>query len=410
MKYLILHGEGFADVPSPALGGKTPLQAAVTPNLDRLASAGEMGLATLPPDSPVATSDLTALSLLGYDPRKAYPGPAPFEAIGLGIAVGEQDVVYRCNMVTFRAGAGKGARPEIKKLGPTIVLEAASAEGLEDEEARELIEAINEQLGSETIQFYPGVGSRHFMVWVGGKARATCVDPNDLVGKSVSDHLPSGDGSDILRKLMDAALVILSTHPVNDQRAEAGLKPANGVWLWGQGRAPHLEPLTETRHLTGVVVSGSEGHRGVAVCAGLEAADIDSSAPGEVDLRRHGEAALRELTKKDLVYLHVGMPPEIIEADDAKAKVRRLEEFDTHVVGPLLSGAARLGRHRILVLCDGCAGGAHAPARLTWPYALYEGPVSGPGPGRHFCEAEAEAGQVGARDATKLIAHLIPRS
>ncbi|MBM4124655.1 MAG: phosphoglycerate mutase, partial [Nitrospira sp.] len=276
MKYIILHGEGMADAPRPDLGGKTPLQAAATPNMDGLARNGELGMVTMGHAEGLGHgSEVLQLSALGYDARKFYPGPAPLEAVSLGVVVEEHDVVYRCTMVTLRAAAqpGKGQQAETKKLGPQVVLEDETAGGIETEEARELIEAVNEQLGSETIQFYPGPGHRHLMVWVGGKAKAVCTDPHELRGKPIGDCLPSGDGADILRKLMDASLIILRDHPVNDQRREAGLKPANCLWLWGPGRAPKLPKLTEQYQVSGAVIATSDLHRGVGLCAGLEAVD-----------------------------------------------------------------------------------------------------------------------------------------
>jgi 2,3-bisphosphoglycerate-independent phosphoglycerate mutase len=147
-------------------------------------------------------------------------------------------------------------------------MEDATAGLIETEQARELLEAVNEQLGSESIQFYPGSGHRHLMVWVGGKSRAMCLDPQPLVGRSIADALPSGDGADVLRKIMDAAFFILRDHPVNEEREQEGLKPANCLWLWGQGRAAVWPPLPERYQIAGVVVSSSDVHRGVGVCAG----------------------------------------------------------------------------------------------------------------------------------------------
>jgi 2,3-bisphosphoglycerate-independent phosphoglycerate mutase len=180
MKYLILHADGMADLACPELGGKTPLQAAATPNLDQIAQRGEVGLLSLPSEAGAAGSDVTSVAVLGYDPKKYYPGPGPLEAAGLGVTVGEQDVVFRCTMVTVRGESASGSKDratDIKKLGPHVLMEDATAGLIDTEQARELLEAVNEQLGSESIQFYPGSGHRHLMVWVGGKSRATCLDP-----------------------------------------------------------------------------------------------------------------------------------------------------------------------------------------------------------------------------------------
>jgi 2,3-bisphosphoglycerate-independent phosphoglycerate mutase len=414
MKHIIVHGEGFADVPFPELEGRTPLQASDTPNMDRLASGGELGLAALPADVPAGGSDVMALALLGYDPRKVHAGPAPFEAIGQGIGVDEHDVVFRCSMVTLHAGTpGTGAKMDVKKLGPSVILNDDGATGLEDDDARELIEAINEQLGSESVQFYPGAGRRHLMVWVGGKARVSCTDPHEVVGKAIGEYLPSGDGSDILRTFMEASLFILSTHPVNDARREAGLKPVNCLWLWGQGRAPQLPALTEERQITGSIISTSDVHRGIGLCAGLEA--IEAATPTQstdTDLLSRGEAAVHELTKKDLVYVHVAMPAQV-EADAAsKEKIKIVEEFDRHIVGPILGALTKLGPHRVVLLCD-ASGSAGRRAKVPGlvPYVFYEGPASAKQPrGFNEAEAETEANKVGARDVTKLLARLLPRT
>ena len=167
MKYLILHADGMADLACPELGGSTPLQAATTPYLDQIAQRGEVGLLSLPSDAGTAGSDVTSVAVLGYDPKKYYPGPGPLEAAGLGVTVGEQDVVFRCTMVTVRGESATGSKDraaDIKKLGPHVVMEDATAGLIDTEQARELVEAVNEQLGSESIQFYPGSGHRHLMV------------------------------------------------------------------------------------------------------------------------------------------------------------------------------------------------------------------------------------------------------
>ena len=413
MKYIIIHGEGFADVPSRELGGRTPLQAAATPNMDRLASGGELGLAALSADVPVGGSDVTTLALLGYDPRKVHSGPAPFEAVGQGIAVDDQDVVFRCSMVTLRAGTpGTGTNMDVTKLGPSVVLDDDGAAGLEDDDARDLIEAINEQLGSESVQFYPGAGHRHLMVWVGGKSRATCVDPHEVVGKPIGEYLPTGDGADILRRLMEASLNILSTHPVNDARSEAGLKPINCLWLSGQGRRPQLVTLVEERHVSGTMISTSDVHRGIGLCAGLEAIDPTLvTESGATDFQSRGEVALRELSKKDMVYVHVQMPSHMAADVDSKEKVNIIEECDRTIVGPILQRLEKLGSHRVVLLCETWrAAGSRAVVNSLSPYVFYEGP----GPtkqkrGFSEPEAEIEAEKAGARDASKFMARLVPR-
>ena len=401
MKYIVLHGDGLAGGPRKELGGKSPLAAAATPNMDAVASHGEMGIAVVSADGPSVTSGMVQTAVLGYDPRKLYPGPGPLEAASLGVTVGEHDVVYRCSMVTLRGTAtGKDAYSDIKKLAAPVTVEG-EAERLEREEARDLLEAVNEQLGSETIQFYPGSGSRHLMVWVGGKLRAVCLDPREGAGRPIGECLPTGDDSDMLRRLMDASLVILRDHPVNDQRRENGLRPIHCLWLWGQGKASRWPSFVERHRVSGSIVATNDVRRGIGLCAGLDAIEpSDVAVASGSDFLSRGQAALRELGKKDFVYLHAEMPVGMARGD-AKAAVKIVEEFDKQIVGTLLDGLAKIGPYRLLLVCDG----GRVPNDGSRPpiYALCNGPLQKSKAGsRGFNETGAAAAKDGARDATKL--------
>ena len=411
MKHVILHADGMADHPRQELGGRTPLQAALIPHLDRLAQGGELGLLAAATGNVRPGSGLMGTTILGYDPKKYYQGPGPLEAASLGVAIGEHDVVYRCTMVTLRADSqfeSKGGLNEIKKLGPHVVMDDATAGLISTEEARELIEAINEQLGSETIQFYPGLGHRHLMVWVNGKSRAVCTDPQLLVGRPIADALPTGDGSDILWKLMDASFQILRDHPLNDERHEAGQKPANCLWLWGQGRAILWPSLSERFKMSGVVVSQSDVHRGLGIMAGLGA--VDSARLAGADLRTQAAVALEELKKHDFAYVHVELPDAVVYGSDVAAKVKGIEAVDRELVGPLLEGLAKLGSYRIAVFCD--AGNVHHGQAAEGPglFAYRDSAaVSSAGAGRRFIEADAQASTVPPRDTTKFVVRLFAK-
>jgi 2,3-bisphosphoglycerate-independent phosphoglycerate mutase len=287
-------------------------------------------------------------------------------------------------------------------------MDDATAGLISTEEARELIEAINEQLGSEMIQFYPGLGHRHLMVWVNGKSRAVCTDPHVLVGRPIADALPTGDGSDILWKLMDASFQILRDHPLNDERQKAGQKPANCLWLWGQGRAVLWPSLSERFKMSGVVISQSDVHRGLGIMAGLGAVDVARLA--STDLRAQAAVALDELKKKDFAYVHVELPDEVIFGQDVAAKVKGIEAVDRELVGPLLEGLAKLGSHRIVALCD--SGSVHHGQAAEGPgfFAYYDSaaPPSA-GTGRRFIEADARASSVPPRDATKFVVRLFAK-
>jgi 2,3-bisphosphoglycerate-independent phosphoglycerate mutase len=402
MKHVIVHAGGMADHPQPELGGRTPLQASATPHLDRLAQYGELGRLLIPMDGVRHGSGLIGAAILGYDPKKFYPGPGPLEAASLGVSVTEHDVVYRCTMVTLRLEGGKTG--DIKKLGPHVIMEDATAGLIETEEARELIEAINEQLGSETIQFYPGAGHRHLMVWVNGKPRAVCNDPQTILGQSIADALPTGDGSDILRKLMEAAHLVLRDHPLNEERIAAGKKPANCVWLWGEGRAVTWPSLVEKYDLAGAVVATSDIYRGVGICAGLEA--VDPERLMSADLRTKAAVALEEFAKKDFVYVHAELTDEVVHGTDIKAKVHGIEEFDRNLVGPLMEGLSKQGPYRFLAICDHAA-----DEQGPTIYAFGDGTgKSSEAVDRRFTETDAFAMNMPARDATKFVNKFFSKS
>jgi 2,3-bisphosphoglycerate-independent phosphoglycerate mutase len=407
MKYVILHAEGMSDHPRQELAGKTPLEAACTPHLDRLAQQSELGLLTVALDNGRHGSGLTGTSILGYEPKKYYQGPGPLEAASLGVTVGEDDVVYLCTMVTLKPeGASKGGVADVKKLGPHVVMDDPTAGLITSEEARELIDAVNEQLGSEIIQFFPGSGHRHLMVWVNGKPRAICVDPQTLVGRSIADSLPAGDGGEMLRKLMDASLVILREHPVNEERREAGQKPANCLWLWGEGRAITRPSLPERFGIPGVVVSSGDVHRGLGLLSGLDAVD----AFRLVDLRTHAKVALEELKKKDFAYVHIGLPDEVVYDPDVKSKVRAIEALDGEFIGPFLDGMAALGPYRLVAISD--PGSVHQSnmAQAHWPYAYHDSTIKTvTGSGRRFTEPDAKAVAAAPRDATKFVVRLFAK-
>jgi 2,3-bisphosphoglycerate-independent phosphoglycerate mutase len=398
MKYLILHAGGMADHPQKELGGRTPLEASATPHLDRLAERADLGPLVFSADRSGQGSGLSGTAVLGYDPKKFYHGPGPLEAASLGVSLTEHDVAYRCTMVTLKPEGGKGGG-EIKKLGQNVVMDDATAGLIDTQEARDLIDAINEQLGSETIQFYPGSGHRHLMVWVNGKPRAVCVDPQSVVGHSIADSLPTGDGSDILRKLMDASHLILRDHPINEERIAAGKKPANCVWLWGEGKAVIWPSLTEKYRVTGAVVSMSDVHRGVGICAGLEAVDSDRLAGG--DFSTAGKVAIEEFSNHDFVYVHAGLNDEVVHGTDIKAKVGGVEAFDRDLVGPLIEGLAKQGPYRFLVVFDhgeGMQGQAF--------YGFGEGGRKNEqAAGRRFTETDAQRAKI-ARDPTKFVTKL----
>jgi len=349
MKYIILLGDGMADWPRADLGGRTCLQAAKTPNLDQLATTGQVGMVSTVPDGYPPGSDVANLSVLGYDPRKYYTGRSPLEAASIGVSLGPDDVAFRCNLVTLKVTGGgqTGARSR------RAVMEDFSAGHISTTEARTLIEEIGGKLGTEHIRFYPGVSYRHLMVWKGGKDRIECTPPHDIQDKDIQDYLPRGEGDDIINGLMESSFDLLSNHPVNRGRLEAGKRSANSIWLWGQGRRPSMPTFKEKYGLAGAVISAVDLTKGLGVYAGFEVITVPG-ATGWIDTNYVGKAehALFALKTKDIVYLHVEAPDEAGHTGDVKNKIKAIEDFDEFIVGNVMHGMKQFDEYRILALPD----------------------------------------------------------
>ena len=341
MKYVILLGDGMADEPLEELGGLTPLQHARTPRMDEIARRGVVGLAETVPAGYHPGSDVANLSVFGYDPATCYSGRSPLEAASMGVELGPDDVAFRLNLVTLTAQYGH------------LYMEDFSAGHITTAEARELIEALQEELGDERFSFHAGVSYRHLLVWHGGKDDLTFTPPHDLTHQSVSGHLPRGDGADELIQLTTAAQMLLNAHPVNLRRQKARQPVANSIWLWGHGRAPKMATLQEKFGLSGAVISAVDLIKGIGVYAGLDVIEVPG-ATGYIDTNYRGkaQAALEALQSRDFVYLHVEAPDEAAHAGNLDDKLKAIEDFDALVVGPVLDGLPALGDFRVLVLPD----------------------------------------------------------
>ena len=341
MKYVVLLGDGMADEPMDELGGKTPLEQARTPHMDELARRGQLGLAdTVPPGFPPG-SDVANLSVFGYDPALCYSGRSPLEAASMGIELGPDDVAFRLNLVHLMHHYGK------------LYMADFSAGHIPTDQAKALIETLQEELGGGEFHFYPGVSYRHLLVWHGGKDRLTFTPPHDLTYQSIEDHLPKGEGAEDLIHLTNSAQMLLNTHPVNVARVKAGEAPANSIWLWGHGRAPKMETLSARYGITGAVISAVDLIKGIGIYAGLDVVEVPG-ATGYLDTNYRGKAeyALRALESRDFVYLHVEAPDEAAHAGSLEDKIRAIEAFDELVVGTVVDGLSALGDYRLLVLPD----------------------------------------------------------
>ncbi|NOY65191.1 MAG: cofactor-independent phosphoglycerate mutase [Nitrospirae bacterium] len=343
MKYIILIGDGMADRPLKELDGRTPLQAAFTPNMDRLAKQGILGSVRTIPEGFPPGSDVANLSILGYDPRQFYSGRAPLEAASMGIELEENDVAFRCNLVTLK----------YNKTKDRAIMEDYSAGHISTEEARQLIETIDAELGNDNIRFFPGVSYRHLMIWKNGEIEIECVPPHDIIGKEITEYLPLGKGERVIRSLMESSVGILENHPVNKKRAAEGKKVANSIWLWGQGKKPKMPSFKEKYGLSGALVSAVDLTRGIGVCAGFEILQVPG-VTGYLDTNYTGKAeySLKALTNHDIVYIHVEAPDEAGHEGNYKNKIKAIEDFDALVVGSIMRGAKEFDEYRILLLPD----------------------------------------------------------
>lgn len=341
MKVIILLGDGMSDISYNELGNKSPLQYAATPNMDFLAQHGQVGLATTVPVGLPAGSDVANLSVFGYDPRACYTGRSPLEAISMGVTLGPDDVAFRMNLIT------------LKPQGSRIYMQDFSAGHISTQEASELVETLQKELGTHEIEFHAGVGYRHLMVWRGGKDGMCTIPPHDITGKAILDSLPNGDGADKLTNIMNHSQMLLHNHPINLRRKEQGLLPANSVWLWGHGKTPRIEKYSEKFGLTGAVISAVDLIKGIGICAGLDIINVEG-ATGYIDTNYlgKGEAALAALENHDFVYVHVEAPDEASHAGNMQHKIQAIEDFDRLVVGTVLEGVKKYGDYVILCMPD----------------------------------------------------------
>ena len=344
MKYVVVLGDGMADYPMQELNNKTPLQYAKKPNIDMLARKGTVGLVKTVPDGISPGSDVANLSVMGYDPKIYYTGRSPLEAVSMGIDLLPTDVALRCNLVYL-------SEAEDSYADKTMI--DYSSDEISTEEARILIEAVNNELSSENIKFYPGISYRHCLVWSNGKIGLGCTPPHDILERKVTEYLPQED-SGLLLELMKKSYDILKNHPVNEARKARGLRPANSIWLWGEGKKPALTSFSEKYNKTGTMISAVDLLKGIGLCAGLDSVDVEG-ATGNIHTNFIGKAnaALAELDNgKDFVYVHVEAPDECGHRFEIENKVKSIEYLDQKIVAPILEGLKKHKEYRILVLPD----------------------------------------------------------
>jgi 2,3-bisphosphoglycerate-independent phosphoglycerate mutase len=381
MKIIILLGDGMSDVTYSELDNKSPLQAAETPNMDFMAQHGQVGLANTVPGGLPPGSDVANLSVFGYDPRNCYTGRSPLEAVSMGVELGPDDVAFRMNLVT------------ITPHGSKLYMEDFSAGHISTEEAHELVETLQKELGSGEIEFHAGVGYRHLMVWRGGKDGMRSTPPHDITGKTVLEHFPKGDGAETLISIMNSSQMVLHDHPVNKKRKEAGLLPANSAWLWGHGKTPKITPYREKYGLNGAVISAVDLIKGIGVCAGLDIVNVEG-ATGYIDTNYLGkaQAALAALENHDFVYVHVEAPDEASHSGRMDHKIQAIKDFDRLVVGTVLEGIKKFDEFAVL-----CTPDHPTPVHLMThtsdpvPFIIYRGGEGAGNGAQSYDEAQAKA-------------------
>jgi len=337
MKYVVIIIDGAADLPIKEKGGRTCLELAATPNLDKMAAEGFSGMVRTVPEGMEPSSACACMSVLGYDPTVYYKGRASIEAASMGIPVGPDEVVFRCNLVTIT----------------NEKMQDYSAGHITSAESAELIKALNQKLGDENIKFYPGVGYRHILKLRGHKEslKAVCTPPHDIPGRKVKEYLPRGTGSEILLDIMMRSKAVLKDHPVNIARHRRGLLPATNIWLfWGSGKIPRVPAFKKAYGCRAAMTSGVDLLRGLAKMAGMEILEIKGVTDGQSsDNVAQIAGALEALKKNDLVIVHIEAPDEAGHSGSIEEKVKAIEKIDKEVVGRIRRYKGDL---RVLIMPD----------------------------------------------------------
>ncbi len=395
MKYVVILGDGMADYPMPELDNKTPLQYAKKPSIDMLASKGTVGLVRTVPEGIAPGSDAANLSVMGYNPKVYYTGRSPLEAISMGLELLPTDVALRCNLVHLSE--------EESEYSEKTMIDYSSDE-ISTAESKVLIEAVNDALKTENINFHPGISYRHCMVWSNGRTDLGCTPPHDISEKKITDYLPKEE-SGLLLDLMKKSYEILKDHPVNQARKARGLRTANSIWLWGEGKKPALSSFQEKYHKTGAMISAVDLLKGIGLCAGLDSIDVEG-VTGNIDTNFIGKAnaAIKALEGgKDFVYVHVEAPDECGHRHEIENKVKAIELLDSQIVKPILEGISKFD-YRVLVLPD-----HPTPLRLRThtsdpvPFIIYDSTNEIQSPAKSYDEFEAKKSGVFVEDGYKLM-------
>ena len=344
MKYIVVLYDGMADYPVPALNGKTPMECAKKPILDRLARFGEIGTVKTVADGLKPGSDIANMSVLGYNPKECYTGRSPLEAVSIGVDMLPSDIIFRCNLVTLS--------DEENYEDKTMV--DYSAGDISTEDASQIIKSVQEHFGNDIFAFYSGVAYRHCLVWHEGTLDlGKMTPPHDISGKVIGEHLSNSKNAKKLIAMMKESYDFLMEHPVNKRRIAEGKRPANSIWLWGEGTKPSLPDFKEKFGVNGSIISAVDLLKGIAKCAGMASPDVEG-ATGYIDTNFEGKAecAIEELKTKDFVYIHIEAPDECGHRNEPENKVKSIETIDEKVLSKLIPALDEYDDYKIMVLPD----------------------------------------------------------
>ena len=326
MKYIVVLGDGMADYAVDAFDGKTILDVAEKPNIDYMSIHGELGMVKTVQDGMKPGSDVANLSVMGYDTRKCYSGRSPLEAASIGVPLRDNDVTFRCNIVTLS---------DEENYEDKTMVDYSSGE-ISTEEASELIKALAAELDTDVIKFYSGVSYRHLTVWEGGSTNVELTPPHDISDRKIKDYLPKGEGSEKILEMMKKSEHILKNHPVNLARIAAGKNPATSIWIWGEGSKPQLDTFYNKYGIKGSVISAVDLLKGIAKCADMTSIDVPgATGTYKTNFEGKAQAAYDAITKdgNDFVYIHMEAPDECGHQGDAPNKKLSVELIDKKVVG-----------------------------------------------------------------------------
>lgn len=343
MKYIIVLSDGMAGRPLEELGGKTTLEAADTPNFDRLAEKAEIGLASMVPEGMAPGSDTANLSVMGYDPKIYYTGRSPLEALSIGVDMAADDVSFRCNLVTLTEDGGAYEDQKI--------IDHSSSE-ISTEDSTVLLEALKEGLKREGYEFYAGTSYRHLLIWKHGKVLELTA-PHDILTKTVGEYLPKDS---VLLDMMKKSYEILKDHPINVERKKQGLNPANSAWFWGAGTRPALASFEEKTGKKGVMISAVDLLKGIAVGADMDCIIVEGANGGlHTNYEGKADAAIHALLEDgyDFAYVHVEAPDEMGHMGSMTDKITAIENVDGRVVARITEAMDRSGEdYRLMILPD----------------------------------------------------------